>query len=76
MKYHIAEIIMKKIVVSDAVYNELCSRRRGRESISETLLRELKPVKKCERRKELEQLRKEPAITQSEFESRIGSDRT
>ena len=59
---------MKTLVVSDVVYNELYSRRIGREAISKTIMRELKPVEKCNIREELEQLRKEPAITQSEFE--------
>ncbi len=67
---------MKTLVVSDVVYNELYSRRIGREAISKTIMRELKPVEKCNIREELEQLRKEPAITQSEFERRICSNRT
>lgn len=63
---------MQTIEVSDAVYNEIMSRRVGREAISKTIQRELKPVKKCAIRSELEQLRKEPTVSRSEFEKRIG----
>lgn len=63
---------MQTIEVSDAVYNEIMSRRVGRETISKTIQRELKPVKKCAIRSELEQLRKEPTVSRSEFEKRIG----
>jgi len=34
---------MQTIEVSDTIYNEIISRRKGRESISKTLERELKP---------------------------------
>ncbi len=37
---------MQTIEVSDAIYQEILSRRRGRESISKTLERELKPKSK------------------------------
>lgn len=67
---------MKTLVVSDVAYNEIYSRRIGREAISKTIMRELKPVEKCDVREELERLRNEPAITQSEFERRISSNRT
>ena len=39
---------MPTIEVSDTVYDEILSRRRGRESISKTLERELKPEAACE----------------------------
>lgn len=37
---------MQTIEVSDAIYQEILSRRKGRESISKTLERELKPKSK------------------------------
>ena len=37
---------MQTIEVSDTIYNEILSRRKGRESISKTLERELKPKPK------------------------------
>ncbi|MBQ3718908.1 MAG: hypothetical protein II893_05920 [Methanomicrobium sp.] len=63
---------MKTLVVSDAAYNELYSRRVGREAISKTLLRELKPVEKCDIREELERLRKEPRYSADEVEEILG----
>ena len=39
---------MPTIEVSDTVYDEILSRRRGRESIGKTLERELKPEAACE----------------------------
>ena len=51
---------MKTLEVSDAVYKEILSRRIGRESISKTILRELRPVEKCGIREELEELRRQP----------------
>lgn len=44
ISFHAQEIIMKTVEMSDAAYKELLSRRIGRESISKTILRELKPV--------------------------------
>lgn len=43
-------IYMPTIEVSDTIYQELISRRKGRESLSKTLERELKPkmVATCE----------------------------
>ena len=38
---------MQTIEVSDAIYQEILSRRKGRESISKTLERELKPKSKA-----------------------------
>ena len=35
---------MQTIEVSDSIYKEILSRRKGRESISKTLERELKPA--------------------------------
>ncbi len=52
---------MKTLVVSDVAYNELYSRRKGREAISKTLMRELKPAKKSALRNRLDKLSKEPA---------------
>ena len=63
---------MKTLVVSDVAYNELYSRRIGREAISKTLLRELKPADKCEIREELERLRKEPRYSADEVEEILG----
>ncbi|WP_042706236.1 hypothetical protein [Methanomicrobium mobile] len=63
---------MKTLVVSDVVYNELYSRRIGREAISKTIMRELKPVEKCNIREELEQLRKEKGSRLPEVKSRLG----
>ena len=63
---------MKTLVVSDVAYNELYSRRIGREAISKTLLRELKPTDKCEIREELERLRKEPRYSADEVEDILG----
>lgn len=37
---------MRTIEVSDTIYQEIISRRKGRESISKTLERELKPKSK------------------------------
>ena len=53
------DMIMKTVEVSDAAYNEIMSRRVGREAISETILRELKPTEKCSVREELEKLERE-----------------
>ena len=39
---------MPTIEVSDTVYDEILSCRRGRESISKTLEREIKPEAACE----------------------------
>ncbi len=63
---------MKTLVVSDVVYNELYSRRIGREAISKTIMRELKPVEKCNIREELEQLRKEKGSRLPEVKTRLG----
>jgi len=63
---------MKTLIVSDVVYNELYSRRIGREAISKTIMRELKPVEKCNIREELEQLRKEKGSRLPEVKSRLG----
>ncbi len=38
---------MQTIEVSDTIYNEILSRRKGKESISKTLERELKPKPKA-----------------------------
>jgi len=54
---------MQTIEVSDTIYQEILSRRRGRESISKTLERELKPARKCARVAELERLRRQPDPT-------------
>lgn len=39
---------MRTLEVSDAVYKEILSRRIGRESFSKTIMRELRPVEKCD----------------------------
>jgi predicted CopG family antitoxin len=64
---------MKTLVLSDAAYNELCSRRIGRESFSKTILRELRPAEKCEIREELERLRREPRYSAEEAEKILGT---
>lgn len=66
---------MQTIEVSDTIYQEILSRRKGRESISKTLERELKPVKKCARVAELEGLRKQPGSDISVVEERLASKR-
>ncbi|MBP2132952.1 putative CopG family antitoxin [Methanomicrobium sp. W14] len=63
---------MRTIEISDTAYEELMSRRLGREAISKTLIRELKPVKKCAAVEELERLRKEPGSKLSVVEKRLG----
>lgn len=66
------KIYMQEIKISDSIYNEILSRKKGRESISKTLERELKPVKKCAAVEELERLRKEPGSKLSVVEKRLG----
>jgi len=63
---------MQTIEVSDTIYQEILSRRRGRESISKTLERELKPARKCARVAELERLRRQPGSDISVVEKRLG----
>lgn len=63
---------MQTLEVSDAVYNEIISRRIGREAISKTIQRELKPAKKCAVCEELELLSKEPHYTADEVEKILG----
>lgn len=46
---------MQTVEISNAVYNNIMSRRIGNESISQTIERELKPIDT--RRAELEQLK-------------------
>lgn len=66
---------MQTIEVSNTIYQEILSRRKGRESISKTLERELKPVKKCARVAELERLRNQPGSDISVVEERLASKR-
>ena len=66
---------MQTIEVSDTIYQEILSRRKGRESISKTLERELKPVKKCAAADELERLRRQPGSDISVVEERLASKR-
>ena len=63
---------MKTLEVSDAVYMEILSRRIGREAISKTIMRELKPVEKCDIREELEELRRQPRYTISDLKKEYG----
>jgi len=63
---------MQTIEVSDTIYQEILSHRRGRESISKTLERELKPARKCARVAELERLRRQPGSDISVVEKRPG----
>ena len=63
---------MQTIEVSDAVYNEIMSRRVGREAISKTILRELKPAPECDIRLELETLRKEKGSRLPDVKKRLG----
>lgn len=63
---------MKTLEVSDAVYKEILSRRIGREAISKTIMRELKPVEKCDIREELEELRRQPRYTISDLKKEYG----
>jgi len=64
---------MQTIEVSDTIYNEIISRRKGKESLSKTLERELKPVLKCARVAELERLRRQPGSDISVVEKRLAS---
>mgnify|MGYP007009152663 FL=1 len=64
---------MQTIEVSDTIYQEIISRRKGRESISKILERELKPVKKCAAADELERLRRQPGSDISVVEKRLAS---
>ncbi|WP_083523484.1 hypothetical protein [Methanofollis ethanolicus] len=66
---------MQTIEVSNTIYNEIVSRRIGKESLSKTLERELKPVKKCARTAELERLRRQPGSDISVVEKRLASKR-
>ena len=66
---------MQTIEVSDTIYQEILSRRKGRESISKTLERELKPVKKCAIVAELERLEKQPGEDISVVKERLAAKR-
>ncbi|MBQ3719112.1 MAG: hypothetical protein II893_06965 [Methanomicrobium sp.] len=63
---------MRTLEVSEAVYQEILSRRIGREAISKTIMRELKPVEKCDIREELEQLRRQPRYDLSDLKKEYG----
>ena len=63
---------MRTVEISDSIYDEIMSRRKGRESISKTIKRELKPIEKCAAVKELEKLRKEPRYKLSDVEKELG----
>ncbi|MBQ4415454.1 MAG: hypothetical protein II861_05110 [Methanomicrobium sp.] len=60
---------MRTLEVSEAVYQEILSRRIGREAISKTIMRELRPVEKCDIREELEQLRRQPRYSISDIKN-------
>ncbi len=66
---------MQTIEVSDTIYQEILSHRKGRESISKTLERELKPVKKCAIVAELERLEKQPGEDISVVKERLAAKR-
>ena len=72
MTSHCQVNVMKTLEVSDAVYKEILSRRIGREAISKTIMRELKPVEKCDIREELEELRRQPRYTISDLKKEYG----
>ncbi len=63
---------MQNIKVSNAVYDEILARKKPGETISKTIERELKPVKKSAAVMELERLRKEPGSKLSVVEKRLG----
>ena len=63
---------MRTLEVSEAVYQEILSRRIGREAISKTIMRELKPVEKCDIREELDQLRRQPRYDLSDLKKEYG----
>lgn len=63
---------MQNLKVSNAIYEEILSRKKPGETISKTIERELKPVKKSAAVKELERLRKEPRYKLSEVEKELG----
>lgn len=63
---------MRTLEVSDAVYKEILSRRIGRESISKTIMRELRPVEKCDNLEELGQLRRQPRYDISDLKKEYG----
>ncbi len=64
---------METLVVSKAVYDDIMSRRIGREAISTTLQRELKPkAKKCKQLEDLERWESEPTCTLDELKKELG----
>lgn len=72
MVFYCQDTIMRTLEVSDAVYKEILSRRIGRESISKTIMRELRPVEKCDNLEELEQLRRQPRYDLSDLKKEYG----
>lgn len=64
---------MKTLVVSDVAYNEIYSRRIGREAISKTIMRELKPAnKKSKALEELMKIEKGKFYSLDEAEEKFG----
>ena len=73
ISFHAQEIIMKTVEMSDAAYKELLSRRIGRESISKTILRELKPVQyNSKALEELKRIEKGKFYSLDEAEKKYG----
>ncbi|ADN37073.1 hypothetical protein Mpet_2326 [Methanolacinia petrolearia DSM 11571] len=62
---------MQDIKVSNAVYNEILSRKKAGETISKTLERELKPKGKSKALQELESIGKGKFYKRSEVEKMI-----
>ncbi|MDD4126567.1 MAG: hypothetical protein PHV39_02630 [Methanomicrobium sp.] len=66
---------MQEIKISDSIYNEILSRKKGRESISKTLERELKPVKKevnkSKALQELDEIKKGKFYTRTQVEKML-----
>jgi len=64
---------MQTIEVSDSAYNEIMSRRIGREAISKTIVRELKPVQtKSKALEEIERIKKGKYYSLDEAEAKFG----
>lgn len=73
ISFPVQVIIMKTVEMSDAAYKELLSRRIGRESISKTTLRELKPVQyNSKALEELKRIEKGTFCSLDEAEKKYG----
>ena len=63
---------MQTIEVSDAVYSDIMSRRIGREAISTTLRRELRPLPGCKALQDIERVKKGKYYSLDDAEKKFG----